>query len=95
VHGSGSLGTNVLGTGVGCLLCWAGIVPDINKIATEIRITLMLRLLQPSYGIATFVFPLFKQFHKRAGLASALLENLLEDAISKMRNIVPAAPSWC
>src|ERR1700682_4663185 len=68
MHGSGSSGTNVLCTGAACFLCWAGIAPDINKIATEIRIALMLRL----HGIAAWVPTLFKQFHKRPGLASAL-----------------------
>jgi hypothetical protein len=57
VHGSGSLGTNVLGTGAGCLLCCAGIGPDINRIATEIRIALMLRLLETDDGIAGVVDP--------------------------------------
>src|SRR5712692_3351641 len=71
MHGSGSSGTNVLGTGAGCLLCWATTGPDISKIATEIRIALMLRLLQPYYGVAPSVRPLFKQSHQRPGLAWA------------------------
>src|SRR5260370_38532547 len=71
MHGSGSSGTNVFCTIVGCLLCWANIGPDISKIATEIRIALMLRLLQPYYGIAASVRPLLKQFHKRPCLARA------------------------
>src|SRR5260370_27104725 len=71
MHGSGSLGTNVLCPIVGCLLCCAGIGPHISKIATEIRIALMLRLLQPYYGIAVSVRPLVKQSHKRPRSASA------------------------
>src|SRR5260370_3930312 len=71
MHGRGSSGTNVLCTIVGCLLCWANIGPDISKIATEIRTALMLRLLQPYYGIAASVRPLVKQFHKRPWLARA------------------------
>src|SRR5882757_2447438 len=54
-HGSGSSGTNVLCTIVGCRRCWAGIGPDITKIATEIRIALMLRLLHHYYGFAGLV----------------------------------------
>jgi hypothetical protein len=50
MHGCGSLGTNVLGTGVACVLCCASIGPHISKIATEIRIVLMLRLLEAYYG---------------------------------------------
>src|SRR5260370_12991969 len=71
MHGRGSSGTNVLCTIVGCLLCWANIGPDISRIATEIRTALMLRLLQPYYGIAASVRPLIKQFHKRPWLARA------------------------
>jgi hypothetical protein len=51
MHGCGSLGTNVLGTIVACLLCWASRGPHTRKIATEIRIALMLRLLETYYGI--------------------------------------------
>src|ERR1700736_2737012 len=71
MHGSGSSGTKVLCIIVGCLLCWASIGPGISKIATEIRIALMLRLLQPYYGIAASVRPLIKQSHKRPWLARA------------------------
>src|SRR5258707_138767 len=71
VHTSGSSGTNVRCTGIACFLCWAGIEPDISKIATEIRITLMLGLLQPYFGIATLLRALFKRSHKRPGLARA------------------------
>src|SRR6266704_2786633 len=45
MHGSGSSGTNVLCTIGGCLLCWASTGLDISKIATEIKIVLMLHLL--------------------------------------------------
>src|SRR5580704_8951475 len=55
VHGSGSLGTNVRGTGAGCLLCCAGIGQHMNRIATEIRIAFMLRLLETGDGIAGLV----------------------------------------
>src|SRR5437588_8468935 len=71
MHGSGSSGTNVLCTMVGCLLCCANIDPDISRIATEIRIALMLRLLQPYYGIAALLRPLIKQSCKRPWLARA------------------------
>jgi hypothetical protein len=40
-QGSGSLGTNVRGTGAGSLLCWASIGPARNKIATEITMALI------------------------------------------------------
>src|ERR1700730_13268895 len=75
MHGSGSSGTKVLCTIVGCLLCWASIGPDVSKIATEIRIALMLRLLQPYYGIAASVRPLIKYFHKRPWLAGRVAGN--------------------
>src|SRR6266576_4361456 len=71
MHGSGSSGTNVLCTIVGCLLCCANIGPDISRIATEIRIALILRLLQPYYGIASLLRPLIKQSCKRTWLARA------------------------
>src|SRR2546429_9794949 len=71
MHGRGSSGTNVLCTIVGTLLSWASIAPDINKIATEVRIALMLLLLQPYYGIAALVRPLFQQSWKRPWLARA------------------------
>src|SRR6266513_6520526 len=71
MHGTGSSGTNVLCTIVGTLLSWASIAPDINKIATEARIALMLLLLQPYYGIAALVRPLVKQSYKRPWLARA------------------------
>src|SRR5260370_26401216 len=71
MHDCGSYGTNVLWTGIACFLCWAGIGPDINKIATEIRIALILRLLQPHYGITALVRPLIKQSQKRPRSASA------------------------
>src|SRR5260370_28702921 len=47
MHGSGSLGTKVLGTIAGSYLCGAGIGTPRNRIATEIRTALMLRLLRP------------------------------------------------
>src|SRR6267143_3524801 len=71
MHGTGSSGTNVLCTIVGSLLSWASIAPDINKIATEVRIALMLLLLQPYYGLAALVRHLFKQSHKRPCIARA------------------------
>src|SRR4029077_954183 len=67
-HGSGSSGTNVLCTGVGSLLCWADTGPAISKIATEIRIALMLRLLG-LFGIVALLRPLVKHSHKRPGSA--------------------------
>src|SRR6266446_3973143 len=71
MHGTGSSGTNVLCTIVGSLLSWASIAPHINKIATEVRIALMLLLLQHYYGIAALVRPSFKQSCKRLWLARA------------------------
>src|SRR5882724_3079169 len=59
MHGRGSLGTNVLCTIVARLLCWAGIGPHINRIATEIRTALMLRLLRRCLGIAALLRLLF------------------------------------
>src|SRR5260370_15891847 len=65
-HGRGSEGTNVLSTIAGCLLFWASTGPDISKIATEIRIALMLRLLH-HYGVAALVRWWIKQSHQRCG----------------------------
>src|SRR5260370_35805293 len=52
MHGKGSLGTNVLCTIAGRLLCWTDNGPHISRIATAIRTALILRLLRRYFGIA-------------------------------------------
>src|SRR5258708_15904133 len=59
----------------GRLLCWAGIVPHINRIATEIRTALMLRLLRRYFGIAALLRPLFIFPQAARGSGGRWLEN--------------------